>query len=58
MFICMGLAKKVLLANSCGKVADMVSQMMKLGKKKHLKKAGFLKFDTTKFRRSGMYTIW
>ena len=24
LFICMGLAKKVLLANSCGKVADMV----------------------------------
>lgn len=41
-----------------GKIAEMVSQMVKSGKMKHFKNPGFPGFDNTKFRRGGMYTIW
>ena len=41
-----------------GRVAEMVSQMVKIAKQKYLKADGLPKFDTTKFRRGGMYTIW
>ena len=41
-----------------GKIAELITQMMKSGKKKHFKKPGFPDFDTSKFRKGGMYTIW
>jgi len=41
-----------------GKIAEMVSQMVKIAKKKHFQNPGFPNFDTSKFRRGGMYTIW
>jgi DNA repair photolyase len=41
-----------------GKIAEMVSQMVKVGKKKHFTNPRFPDFDNSKFRRGGMYTIW
>ncbi|MEN8248573.1 MAG: PA0069 family radical SAM protein [Bacteroidota bacterium] len=41
-----------------GKIADMISQMMKIGRKRYFKNPGFPAFDTSKFRMGGMYTIW
>jgi DNA repair photolyase len=41
-----------------GRVAEMASQMMKTSKQKYLKNRQFPEFETGKFRRGGMYTIW
>lgn len=41
-----------------GKISEMVTQMVKIARKKHFHKPGFPQFDLSKFRRGGMYTIW
>jgi DNA repair photolyase len=41
-----------------GKVAELASKMMQLAKRKHFKNRRFPDFDSSKFRRGGMYTIW
>lgn len=41
-----------------GKVAELASKMMNLAKRKHFKNRSFPEFNTTGFRRGGMYTIW
>jgi DNA repair photolyase len=41
-----------------GKIAELAAKMMQAAKKKHFKNRAFPDFDTSKFRRGGMYTIW
>ncbi len=41
-----------------GRVAEMARQMLAVARDRHLPGRGFPAFDTTKFRRGGMYTIW
>lgn len=41
-----------------GRIAEMVSQMVRVAKDRHLKHRGFPEFDFSRFRRGGMYTIW
>ena len=41
-----------------GRIAEMVSQMVKTSRQQYLKKPGFPEPDLKSFRRGGMYTIW
>jgi len=41
-----------------GRIAEMVSQMMKVARDKNFESPGFPEFNLSRFRRGGMYTIW